>query len=117
MAAASDRSSAAQLKALVQGATERLIVAGVENPRLDAELLIAFAAGVTRERLLIDAIVIDGALHARYEALIAMRAARIPLAYIVGRREFYSLELAVSPEVMIPRPETETVVTAALAYI
>ena len=72
---------------------------------------------MTRERLLADAIVIDDALRERYAALIDLRAARMPLAYIVGRREFYSLELEVSREVLIPRPETETVVAAALASI
>jgi release factor glutamine methyltransferase len=117
MTSASDRSSAAQLKVLVQHATERLCAAGIDHPRLDAELLMAFAAGATRERLLADTIVVNDALRKRYAALIDLRAARMPLAYIVGRREFYSLELEVSPEVLIPRPETETVVTAALALI
>jgi release factor glutamine methyltransferase len=117
MTSASDRSSAAQLKALVQHAIERLRAAGIEHPRLDAELLMAFAAGVTRERFLADTIAVNDALRKRYAALIDLRAARMPLAYIFGRREFYSLELEVSPDVLIPRPETETVVTAALALI
>jgi release factor glutamine methyltransferase len=117
MTAASERSPAAQLKSLAEQTIERLRAAGVEHPRLDAELLIAFAAGVTRERLLADSIVVDEALRQRYAALIDLRAARKPLAYIVGRREFYSLELEVSPEVLIPRPETETLVAAALSFI
>jgi release factor glutamine methyltransferase len=117
MTAAADWNSAAQLKDLVAKAIERLRAAGVEDPRLDAELLLAFAAGITRERLLAESIVIDDALRERYAALVDSRAARMPLAYIVGRREFYSLDLEVSPEVLIPRPETETVVTAALSFI
>jgi len=117
MTAASERSSASQLKDLVERAIDRLIAAAVDDPRLDAELLMAFAAGLTRERLLADSIVIDDALRERYAALIDLRAARKPLAYIVGRREFYSLELEVSPEVLIPRPETETLVAAALSFI
>lgn len=117
MTAAADWNSAAQLKDLVAKAIERLRTAGVEDPRLDAELLLAFAAGITRERLLAESTVIDDALRERYAALVDSRAARMPLAYIVGRREFYSLDLEVSPEVLIPRPETETVVTAALSFI
>jgi release factor glutamine methyltransferase len=117
MASASIPSAADQLKALVQVASERLLAAGVDSPRLDAELLLAFATGLIRERLLTDSIIIDQTSRERYAAMIEQRAARMPLAYIVGTREFYSLRLEVSLEVLIPRPETETLVTAALAYI
>jgi release factor glutamine methyltransferase len=117
MAAAAESSASVQLKVSLQHAAERLLAAGVEAPRLDAELLMACAAGVTRERLLADTMVIDDVLRETYASLIDLRAARMPLAYIVGRREFYSLELEVSPEVLIPRPETETVVAAALAFL
>jgi len=77
----------------------------------------AFAAGVTREHLIADTVAIDDGLSERYARLIDKRAARMPLAYLVGQREFYSLELEVTPEVLIPRPETETLVAAALTYI
>jgi len=117
MTCASECSSAIQLKTLVRDATERLRAAGVEEARLDAELLMAFAAGVARERLLTDAIVLDDSLRERYTSLIDLRAARMPLAYILGRREFYSLELQVSHQVLIPRPETETLVATALSYL
>jgi release factor glutamine methyltransferase len=53
----------------------------------------------------------------RFEAMVARRAAREPLAYIVGRREFFSLDLTVRSGVLIPRPETETVVEAALDFL
>jgi len=105
------------LKVLLEEASERLRAAGVDSPRLDAELLLAFAAGVTREALFANSIVIDDALRDRYATLIAQRASRMPLAYIVGRREFYSMELEVSPEVLIPRSETEVLVTAALDVV
>lgn len=117
MASVPGRNARDQLKVIVELAIQRLLAAGVENPRLDAELLLAFAAGVTRERLLTDSVVLEDALSQRYAVLVEMRAARKPLAYIVGEREFYSLELEVSPEVLIPRPETEALVTAAIAYI
>jgi release factor glutamine methyltransferase len=117
MTAASERNSAAQLKDLVEKATGRLIAAGIGGARLDAELLMAFATRVARERLLAGTLSIDDHLRERYMALIDLRAARMPLAYITGRREFYSLDLEVSPEVLIPRPETETVVAAALSFV
>ena len=117
MTAASERNPAAQLKDLLEAATGRLRAAGVEDARLDAELLMAFAARVSRERLVSASIVLDDRLRERYLALIDLRTARMPLAYIIGRREFFSLELEVSPEVLIPRPETETVATAALEFL
>jgi len=109
--------SADDLKLLLEEATAQLRAAGIDNARLDAELLLAFAAGVTREALYADTIVLDDNLRDRYATAIGRRATRMPLAYIVGRREFYSLELKVSPEVLIPRPETEFVVTAALEVL
>ena len=113
MSSAADR-GATELKVLLEDAMGRLRAAGVDAPRLDAELLLAFAAGITREALFAKSVVIDEPLRDRYATLIDRRASRMPLAYIVGRREFYSMELEVSPEVLIPRPETEVLVTAAL---
>jgi release factor glutamine methyltransferase len=109
-----DHDSANQLNLLLENTADRLSAAGVDAPRLDAELLLAFAAGVTREGLYTGSIVVDEDLRKRCKALIDLRVSRVPLAYIIGRREFYSLEFEVSPEVLIPRPETETLVTAAL---
>ncbi|HEX3409265.1 MAG TPA: peptide chain release factor N(5)-glutamine methyltransferase [Candidatus Binataceae bacterium] len=106
-----------QLKDLVEQGAARLSAAGVENARLDAELLMAFAARTTREGLLAKTIAADEGVRERYAQAIGMRAARRPLAYITGRREFHSIELEVSHEVLIPRPETETVVNAALSWI
>jgi release factor glutamine methyltransferase len=84
--------------------------------RLDAELLLAAALGVPRARLRSHP---EAAAHpaavARYLRLIGRRAAGEPLAYLTGRREFWSLDLAVSPAVLIPRPETELLVERALA--
>ena len=117
MTSAPARSEAAQIKHLVRDAAKRLLAAGIDSPRLDAELLFACAAGVTREDLFAASIVSDDALRERYAALVELRASRMPLAYIVGRREFYSLEIEVSPEVLIPRPETETLVAAALELL
>jgi release factor glutamine methyltransferase len=116
MVSAADR-GATQLNVLLQDAMGRLRAAGVDAPRLDAEVLLAFAAGITRAALFARSIVLDDTLCERYVNLIDLRASRMPLAYILGRREFYSLELEVSPEVLIPRPETEVLVTAALEVL
>ena len=92
--------------------------AGVASARLDAELLMAMAAGVSRAaRCRRREAEIDSAVLGRFERMVARREAREPLAYIVGQREFFSLEFAVSPGVLIPRPETETVVEAALDFL
>jgi len=106
--------AATQLNLLLEGATKRLSTAGVDSARLDAELLLAHAANVTREQIFSESIRVNEALRERFEELVGLRVSRMPLAYIVGRREFYSLQFNLSLEVLIPRPETEAVVEAAL---
>lgn len=117
MMAVRDHDGAAAIRRLLSEGAVALANAGVDNPRLDAELLMAHAAHVTRAAMLAGLVAPDGALCERYGALIRRRAAREPLAYIVGRREFYSLDLEVTPAVLIPRPETETIVAAALEFL
>jgi release factor glutamine methyltransferase len=93
----------------------RLGEAGCESPRLDAELLLAEVLGVGRERLVLDrTLELDAAAQARFSALLDRRAAREPVAYILGRREFRYLTLAVDRRVLIPRPETELLVELGL---
>lgn len=87
-----------------------------DTPALDAELLLAAAAGVARSTVLAypeRALGADAA--ARFRALLARRAAGVPLAYVLGRRDFHSVTLGVSPAVLVPRPETELLVEHALA--
>ena len=104
--------SATTLGALVRAATARLEAAGSPSARLDAELLIAHALDVPRVQLLTDPMrAVD---PARVEPLLARREAREPVAYIVGTKAFRRLDLAVTPAVLIPRPETEHLVEAAL---
>jgi release factor glutamine methyltransferase len=103
--------------ALVDKAAARLAAAGVEPSRLDAQVLLAEAAHCDRVALLAGSIEVMPRVAARFDALITRRAAHEPIAYILGRREFYSLEFEVTPDVLIPRPHTETVIDAALEYI
>ena len=99
----------------VRAGVTRLAAAGCDTPRLDAELLLAEALGVGRERLVIER---DEPLpepaRQRFEELLARREAREPVAYILGRRAFRRLELAVDRRVLIPRPETELLVEVGL---
>jgi release factor glutamine methyltransferase len=88
---------------------------GVESPRLDAELLLAHVLEVNRAAILTrpDRRLTPKQLT-RFRYLVDRRAAREPLAYIVGHREFYGLDFVVNPAVLIPRPETELLVEFAL---
>ena len=101
----------------IDTASRRLATAGIESSRLDAELLLAAAAGVSREAAITGSLDLSPATLKRFDVLIGRREKREPLAYIVGRKEFYSLDFEVTPAVLIPRPETEFVVTAALECI
>jgi len=94
-----------------------LTSAGCETPRLDAELLLADALGVGRERLVLDGERALAAGHSRaFRRLLRRRAAgREPVAYILGRRSFRRLVLEVDARVLVPRPETELLVELALA--
>jgi len=106
-------SAAPTISTVLAGARARLAAAGCETPRLDAELLLASVLGVGRERLVLDAAsVVD---TRRFDELVARREAREPVAYIIGRREFRRICLAVDRRVLIPRPETELLVEAALS--
>jgi release factor glutamine methyltransferase len=96
-------------------AVAQLTSAGIDTPRLDAELLLAQALGVGREQLVLrHREPIEVAALRRFEALVARRTEREPVAYILGRRAFRHIELAVSPAVLIPRPETELLVEVGL---
>ena len=101
-------------EALRHGAAA-LAAAGVDTPRLDARLLLAHAAGLTQAALLQEASrPVDAAA---YQALLDRRAAREPLALILGHQEFWSLSFAVSPATLIPRPDSETLIEAALSAL
>ena len=101
----------------IDQASRRLADAGIESSRLDAQLLLAAAAGVTREAAVTGSIELSAATLEKFDAMLARREKREPIAYILGHKEFYSLDFEVTPAVLIPRPETESVVSAALESI
>jgi release factor glutamine methyltransferase len=90
--------------------TERLKLAGIEEPRREARLLLAFALGTNAAGLLAR----DRVDPQCYADALNRRAAREPLAYITGHREFWGLDFLTSPATLIPRPDTETLVEAVL---
>jgi release factor glutamine methyltransferase len=85
------------------------------SPRLDAELLLAAVLGVDRDRLRArSGLPLDPAAARAFQELLARRLAGEPVAYLLGRREFWTLDLEVGPAVLVPRPETELLVEWAL---
>lgn len=101
----------------LEGAQTAIAAAGCETPRLDAEILLADVLGVTRERLVTDtSLRVQGPAVRAYQDAVRRRAVeREPVAYITGRRAFRNLELAVDRRALVPRPETELLVEAALS--
>ena len=100
---------------LIRWTDERFRKEGLNAPRLDAEVLLAETLGVDRVGLYTH---FDQPLHpeelARFKKLLQRRLQREPVAYIIGRQEFWSLTFKVTPDVLIPRPETEILVAEAL---
>jgi release factor glutamine methyltransferase len=89
-------------------------LADSETPRLDAELLMAHAMGMEREELLLSRL--DDPTPSGFEALVVRREKGEPMAYILGRRAFWTIELEVGPGVLVPRPDSETLIEAAVAH-
>jgi release factor glutamine methyltransferase len=103
------------IRDLLHDAADRLAAAGVDSARTDARILLAHAMGVTREDLIAATRRPSAAETALFESFIVRRIAREPVAYIRGSREFWSLDFKVGPGVLVPRPETETLIEQALA--
>lgn len=97
---------------------QQLRRSGIEEATLEARELVCFGTGKTREQL-----VRDGGLYAspelenRVRELVERHLAGEPVAYLIGEWEFYGLPLDISPEVLIPRPDTEVVAEQAIAYV
>jgi len=112
---ADDLPRAATVRDALASASRALATAGIDTSRLDAELLLAMATGADRTWLYTHAgATLAADAEAQFARLVARRARREPLAYIVGEQEFWSLAFNVSRDVLIPRPETELLVETAL---
>ncbi len=85
-----------------------------DSPRLDAELLMAHALGIERDELILSPP--DGPPPALFAAYLDRRCAGEPVAYIIGLRGFWNIELEVGPGVLIPRPDSETLIAAAAEH-
>ena len=101
---------------LLRWTTQHFAERGIATPRLDAECLLAAALGCDRLRLYVEYDrPVDEAERTRFRELVRERAqSRVPVALLVGEREFWSLPLRVTRDVLVPRPDTETLVAAAL---
>lgn len=103
------------IRSVVQWSAKDFAQRGIPSPRLDAELLVAHALGIDRVRLYMD---LDRPLsqseRGHIRSLVSRRQRREPVAYILGRKEFYGRSFIVNKDVLIPRPETELIVELAL---
>jgi release factor glutamine methyltransferase len=109
------RAAAGSVAEALGAATDALTAAGVDTPRLDAELLLSEATGRDRAALAADPDApVTGMEGRRFGEMVRRRARREPVAYILGRRGFRRLELLADPRALIPRPETELLVDVAL---
>lgn len=111
-------SGAATYDALLRDAAVALTAAGIDNARFEARLLLAHAGSMTVEWLIAHGgEVAPPATVETLRALTARRVRREPMAYVVGEREFWGLPFKVSPAVLVPRPDSETLIEAALALM
>jgi release factor glutamine methyltransferase len=93
-------------------------LADIEDPQIDARILVGHALHLDRAQLMSHAdLILEAREIAAISALAARRLRHEPVARILGRKEFWDLTLAVNPDVLVPRPETETVVEAALDFV
>ncbi len=106
------------LRETLDVAADTLRAAGLEDPRREARLLLAEALGVGPETLIgAPERLVENGERRDFDALLGRRAAREPAAYILGSREFWSLPFLVSRDTLIPRPDSETLIEAALDTI
>lgn len=102
------------LTEMLAEAERRLAQAGVASPRLDARLLAAAALGADPSAVALRQVEPDEASAGRFAELVERRAAREPVSRILGRREFWSLDFALGPDTLDPRPDSEILVQAVL---
>ncbi len=117
-APANEKPEAWTIQRLLAWTADWLARAGSNTARVDAELLLGHVLSKSRLHLLLNFDQpVQGDELAAYKQLIRRRARREPVAYIIGRKGFHDIEVTVSPAVLVPRPETETLVDFAAAYL
>lgn len=110
-----DAATAASIRDALGGAVDALAAVGVDSPRLDAEILLAEATGLDRARLATEPEAgVPAAAARQFGEMVRRRLRREPVAYILGRKGFRSIDLVIDRRVLIPRPETELLVDLAL---
>ena len=106
------------VSAAIEGAAARLAASGIAEPRREARLILGLALAADPGALLAwPERAIDAAAEARFDGLVRRRAAHEPFSRLKGTREFWSLDFELSPDTLDPRPDSETLVEAALASI
>ena len=112
------RNTAVRLADNLHSAIQRLTAAHVPSPRMNAELLLLFTLGCDRAYLYgHPEHELTAEEQSRYQDALAQRSRGIPAQYITGHQEFWGMDLIVSPEVLIPRPETEHVIERVLDLV
>lgn len=107
-----------KIKDLINDAVNRLYTAGIEEPRLEAELFMAETLGKSRIQILTHWFEeTSEEQKLAFESMILRRTAFEPAAYIIGHKEFMGLEFLVGPGVLIPRPDTEILVESSIEII
>lgn len=110
--------SANPLSSILYEASHILTSAGFDTPRLDAEVLLAYVLGWNRAKLLAHLDYhISEEYYNEFQKLIKKRLNKKPVAYITGKKEFYSWEFMVTTDVLIPRPETELLIDMAVEWL
>lgn len=104
-------SAGLSVRAALLRASEQLSAVS-DSPRLDAELLMAHALGCERDRM--QVLLMENLAPAAFDTLVARRIRHEPVAYITGTRAFWTIDLTVGPGVLIPRPDSETLIEAAI---
>ena len=105
------------VKQSLQFGINKLREAKIPSPRLDAEILLGFVLGLNREKILISPdYKLSKNQYSRFETLIKKRAKNYPIAYLIGKKEFYGIDFIVNESVLVPRPETELMVEEVIKY-
>lgn len=105
-------------QALIYG-VNNLKAANIESARLDAEILLSFVSGFSREKILINPQYLNISIsqYLNFKKLISKRSKYYPIAYLIGSKEFYGIDFYVNKNVLVPRPETELLVEEVIKFV